>query len=158
VARDAASLIAMLKGNDLGARMEAALELGRMRAKAAVPALVEALGDREVSVLACWALGRIGDRKTVDRISVMLLSAKAPEERHEAALALGRIGDARGVKTLITALRKDKTPKVREECAEALGNFGTPDVVSALAKAVETDKSELVRLQAKKTLVELKLK
>ncbi len=157
MAANIAKLMGMLKSPDIGERMEAALELGRLRPRKAVPALLEALGDGEISVLACWALGRIGDKKTVGRLAVMLISAKSPEERHEAALALGRLRDAKAVKPLLSALKKDKVAKVREECAEALANFGSPEVISALAKAAESDKSELVRLQAEKSLLHLRL-
>lgn len=158
MARSVRALVAMLKSEDLGTKMEAALELGRLRARKAVPALLEALGDGDISVLACWALGRIGDKKAVGRLAVLLLSGKAAEERHEAALALGRLGDEKAVKPLLSALRKDKVAKVREECAEALAGLGSPEVISALAKAAETDKSDIVRMQAARSLAQLRLR
>ena len=154
---DLGQFLKNLKGRNLALKMEAVLELGRLKDKSAVPALVEALADPEIRALACWALGRIGEKTTAPRILV-LLADKDPLVRHEAVLALARIRDGRAAKPLAKLLHLDPVEKVREECAEALAVFPSKMAVSALKKAAESDPSKLVRERANRSLVQLRLK
>jgi len=150
-------LIANLKCKELAPRVEAILELGRLRVMSAVPALVEALSDPETRSLACWALGRIGAKAAVKNI-LMLLADEDPLVRHEAVLALARIGDKRAAKPIAKLLQLDPDAKVREECAEALVAFPSDETIAALKAAAENDPSKLVRERANKSLIIVKLR
>ena len=56
-----------LKSADSGVRQDAARELAAIKDPIAVPALLEALKDKDewVRIVAAWALGEIGDQKAI---------------------------------------------------------------------------------------------
>jgi FOG: HEAT repeat len=56
------------------ARQSAALLLGRLKAKEAIPELLDALGDldRDLCAAALWALGEIGETQTVPNLVLLL--------------------------------------------------------------------------------------
>jgi len=66
-----ARLLTELKSKDRGNRRDAANELGAMRARGALRALVEALSDKEAKVreAAAFALGQIADRTSTSVIT-----------------------------------------------------------------------------------------
>ena len=125
----------------------AAMALGFMgpEAKAAVPALIDALNSRHEKVVtaAAGALGAIGvaSQAAVGELQ-KLLAATHPGIRAYAARALGEIGPASGSAAgdLAKALR-DQNEDVRREAADALGRIGPgakailPDLVTALNDA-----------------------
>ena len=93
---------------------------------AAIPILIECLGDRDVRLEAAEALGKIawGDREVIPRL-IDGLKDPDPAFRATAAEALGRIGweyqdgmygaptRARGAVTPLIAALKDPDPRVR---------------------------------------------
>ncbi|MCS7265295.1 MAG: HEAT repeat domain-containing protein [Armatimonadetes bacterium] len=85
--------------------------LGRLKAKEAVPVLIEGLNDRkpEIRSMAAWALGEIGDQRAVEALE-RTLDDKVDEVRREAALALGKLG---AEKILRARLSEEKSPIVR---------------------------------------------
>lgn len=95
----------LLTGTELE-RANAAIALGELRAKEALPALMDAL-----------------------------LKDKSPRVRWEAAKALGLIGDERAVAPLIEAL-EDENPNVRMYSAYALGEIKSPRAVEALVRSL----------------------
>jgi len=86
-------------------RRQAAVALGRVGGKAAVPALVEALGDPEAQVRreAAKALGHIKDARAVPKVLAALRDPDA-NVRLYAAYALGEIKDPKAAKELLNAL------------------------------------------------------
>src|SRR5919201_1470415 len=99
------------------------LSLHGPEARAAVPALIEAL-KKEVSVrqYAARALGEIGPEAR-DAVPALMEALHDPEwtVRRQAALALGRIGpEARAAVAALLKLRQDRDHLVRKAAQEAL--------------------------------------
>ncbi|HSN92815.1 MAG TPA: HEAT repeat domain-containing protein, partial [Anaeromyxobacteraceae bacterium] len=89
------------------ANRKIAAALGALRAKEAVPKLVEMVGspDAYTQVAAVDALGEIGDPAAVDRIVALATDAATPPfTAKKALLALGRIGDPRASPTVLRML------------------------------------------------------
>jgi len=111
-------------------------------AKAAVPALIKALGheDRQVRDHAAKALGEIGSPAIPALVET--LKEEDWQVRHYAAKVLGKLGsDARAaVPALIEAL-KDEHEDVRKAAAEALGKTGSDGkaAVPALMEALRDE-------------------
>ena len=76
---------------------------------AAVPKLIEALGDGdwEVRRAACWALGQIGDTQAVPAL-IKAAKDNDSDVREAACWALGQMGDAAAVPTLLEALTDEE--------------------------------------------------
>src|SRR2546426_7421084 len=96
-----ARLLAELRSKDKGNRRDAANQLGAMRARGALRALVEALSDKEAKVreAAAFALGQIADPAATGLL-IPLLADHDSEVRAAAAFALGMIGDRKAVQAL----------------------------------------------------------
>ncbi len=92
--------------------------LGRLKAREAVPLLIEGLKDRkpEIRSMAAWALGEIGDRRAIAALE-RTLEDKAPEVRREAVVALGKLGAEEILKTHLTS---ERNPIVRTAIQLAL--------------------------------------
>jgi beta-lactamase regulating signal transducer with metallopeptidase domain len=105
------------------------------RQRAAIPALVLALQDRDpvVRQLGAWGLGEMAFPETAPALA-MLLSDPAPLVRAEAAGALGDMGEARWLATMLAMLR-DREPAVRKRVAHALGDLREQGSLSALEQA-----------------------
>jgi hypothetical protein len=131
-------------------RQKAASRLVKMGATA-VPALIEAIQDRDENVRrhAMSALGKIGDASAVPALIASLLDRGSSVRRY-AALALGEIGDASAVPALIEAIQ-DSHWDVRRFAVEALGRFGDAPAVSALLGALY-DSEWFVRSHAAEAL------
>ena len=138
--RPVPGLIALLKDKDRAVREDAAIALGMIGDRSAVPALIEAMQDGSVRVRAIMALGMIADPRSVEPLIRVLegvgISIKGTpmpgcivsEEmfiREQAALALGHIKDLRSVPALLEAL---KDTRLREKAAIALVELG-PQVI-----------------------------
>src|SRR5690242_5271228 len=94
-------------------RGSAALRLGDLRARRAVPALVRNLGvrndlDRNAAVI---ALGKIKDASTIAPLIEVAGEDEAAAVRVNAIVALAALGDARGVEMLV-ALAVDPLPLI----------------------------------------------
>lgn len=74
-------------------RLRAFRLLGRLKAREALPILIDGLDDRkpEIRAMAAWALGEIGDERAIPELQ-QLLKDKDPEVRREAVIALGKLG------------------------------------------------------------------
>jgi HEAT repeat protein len=104
----------MLSDPDPSVRQCAALGLRINPAVQAVPALVEALHDRDplVARLAGEALASAGEPAVLPLINVLQTishnsNSAAPHTRREAARSLAAIGDPRAVPSLYTVLEDD---------------------------------------------------
>jgi HEAT repeat protein len=142
-----------LKHPDAQRRSAAAETLAGLGA-AAVPALLDALGDRHPGVRAgaAYALGRIGDRAAVEPL-IDRLQDDDPHVRSTVVPALRRLNDRRGVASLVAALR-DAHPSVRLQAAGALAGLNDPQAVPALIDALNDADAE-VRRQAAGALGQL---
>ncbi|HID24492.1 MAG TPA: HEAT repeat domain-containing protein, partial [Planctomycetaceae bacterium] len=120
-------------------RVTAAGRLGELRAKRAVPLLIDALGDEvaEVRAAAARALGQIRDSRAV-RPLVAALRDPDPNVRFYAAWALGELKDERAVDGLVAALEDPEWP-VRDQAAWALREVRSPSVLRRLIDLLAAD-------------------
>jgi HEAT repeat protein len=117
---------------------------------------VDRRAEVEVRRLACWALGRIGDKEAIPFIVRALAEDSEPSVRAGGAHALGELDDAIAVEPLIRSLTSDESPDVRKMAACALGKIGD---VAALATLIEVltnpDESPDVRAECAEALGEI---
>lgn len=120
-------------------RLMAARALGELGDRAAVPALLEALGERSVPmhVRITVSLGQIGGPEAVDALLHHLTSDSATVRSH-AAEGLGRCRAPVAQGQLISAL-SDDSRKVRVFAAEALAALGDATALQALQEAAERE-------------------
>lgn len=142
-----ARLLSELRSKDHQVRRDAANELGAIRARGAVRALVEALSDRESTVreAAAFALGQITDPATTGLLIPLLADSNA-DVRASAAFALGMIGNRKALEALSYALG-DSNSEVRSSAIFALGLMQDEEAVDEIIEALD-DSSFDVRYDA----------
>jgi HEAT repeat protein/TonB-like protein len=142
-----ARLLSNLKSKDNHVRRDAANELGAIRARGAVRALVETLSDKEpiVREAAAFALGQISDPASTGLLIPLLADSNA-EVRSSAAFALGMIGDRKALDALSYALG-DSNSEVRSSAIFALGLMQDEAAVDEIIEALD-DSSFDVRYDA----------
>jgi len=140
-------LLSNLRSKDKADRREAANQLGVLRARGAVRALVEALSDKEASVreAAAFALGQISDPAATGLL-IPLLADPEPAVRASTAFALGMIADRKATEALSFATG-DKDAEVRASAIFALGLMRDEGAVDELIEALD-DPSFDVRYDA----------
>jgi HEAT repeat protein len=146
-------------------RYFAALLLGELREKAAVPALIAATRDKSINDRAASSLGEIGDASAIpalrematafpaervfagyglaalgaqdgfDTLEDVTLSDRQWVQRRYAVELLGKTIDRRAVPILLRAL-KDEHPNVRVSTVRSLAEIGDPPAVPALTAAL----------------------
>ncbi|MGB3082799.1 MAG: HEAT repeat domain-containing protein [Candidatus Omnitrophota bacterium] len=138
-----------------GIRGNAAIALGAIGDKRAVPALIKTLGDSDASVGAdaAAALGMIGDKRAVPAL-MKALRHRYSLVRASSASALCKIEGRRIVPTLIKLLG-DSDFFIRGRMAELLGELKDPRAVPALIKTLE-DSDENVCAAAADALAKIK--
>jgi TonB family protein len=115
------AILSDLKNTNPSTRREAANQLGALRARDAVRALIATLPDKDATVreAAAFALGQIAAPAATDPL-LRALSDKDAEARASAAFALGMIGDRKALPALSKAL-DDSDAAVRSSAIVALG-------------------------------------
>ena len=166
ISSDTKANIQKLASANARERTDAACRLGKARAVAAIPALIQLLSDdtpveqpvceekgnwrgkgtdkTTPGEMAAVALSQIG-REAVEPL-IAALRSNAWQARANAAFALGLIQDDRGVEPLISATR-DPESRVREKAAWSLGLVGDDRAVEPLSVALK-DVDARVRSQA----------
>jgi HEAT repeat protein len=119
-------------------RAAAALALGRVGDRVAVPALSEALNDPapEVRFAAALSLGRLPADGVATRLERMLRFDPVWQARYAAAIALGRTRKAFAADALAAALNDDHDWQVRQQAARSLQELGTVHAAEALQDAL----------------------
>lgn len=142
-----ARLLSELRSKDHQVRRDAANELGAIRARGAVRALVETLSDRDSTVreAAAFALGQITDPATTGLL-IPLLADSNSDVRASAAFALGMVGDRKAIDAISYALG-DPNSEVRSSAIFALGLMQDEDAVDEIIEALD-DSSFDVRYDA----------
>lgn len=127
----------LLKSAEPTLRSDAAVGLGELGDKAAVPALMVALKDKESDVRwnAAWALNQMLDPRAVQPL-IEALKDSAVGVRSNAAESLGKLGDVSAVPALMEAL-KDPVVEVRSNAVTALGKLGDKSTITALIIAIK---------------------
>lgn len=127
-------------------RERAAISLGNIGDKLAVPALIEALDDSESDVRreAAKALGFIKDARAVPSL-IESLSDRDTNVRLYAAYALGEIKDAEAAPALLKALN-DTEWCVRDQAAWALREIRDPKIANSLVAALTEDNADVTQI------------
>lgn len=151
------ALVRALADRGCAGRPRAASLLGELGDPAAVPPLIEALGDEaEVARWAANALGNLGDARAVDPL-IRALHHPEPGVREYAAAALGALGERRAAGPLSEALARDASWHVRCQIAQSLGRLKEASAVPALVGAIggEGEQWEYVAGSAALALAEI---
>jgi len=122
------TLIEMLGSENYFERQKAAWELVGM-GSAAVGGLIEALQTGEhchMRYMAAWAIGKIGDPKGIEMLSMALAEDPDDAVREWSAAALEAIGGEAAVPALTRSLRSDPSKDVRLRCALRLAALKHP--------------------------------
>lgn len=130
-------------------RYYAALLLGQLRNKEAVPALIEATKDRNINYRAAISLGEIGDKSAIPALRKM--AKDFPDQRLWAAYGLAALGEPEGFDTLTEVILSDSRWTERRHAVEALGKIRHPRAVPTVMKALK-DKHVNVRVSAARAL------
>ena len=146
-----ARLVAELKSKVPSVRVDAANQIGALRSRGALAALIHTLSDpsAEVREAACYALGQIADPNAAPHL-VFALKDKDLEVRATAAFALGMLGDRHSVNALSDAL-EDREPAVRGSAVMAFGLMQDQEAVDEVVDMLN-DSSFDVRYDAVWTL------
>ena len=130
-------------------RYFAALLLGELRAKAAVPALSRATRDPTINYQAAYALGNIGDASATAALRAMV--ADFPDQRLWAAYALAAFGQRDAFTILEEESAGNPMWTNRRHAVELLGKIGNPLAIPILAKSLR-DEHPNVRVSAARAL------
>jgi HEAT repeat protein len=150
-------LIAVLRTNsDWRQREWAAKALGQIGDPAVIPALIQALQDKDdVRLAAVKALREIGYDHAIPAL-IQALQDNDESVSDRAATALERMGTV-AILALIQALQDKEHWRVRYWAAKALGKIGDPAAIPALIEALQDKewKESKVRLAAAEALGEI---
>jgi HEAT repeat protein len=151
--KTAAEWIALLHDSNPKSREHAAHALGRLECREAVPALAEALNDRDVFALQMveWAIERIGQRAgAAVPVLIRQLQDKNSPRHGQAASVLAELGPAaKAAVPALTAALQDENEFTRGNAALALAAIGEPAKVAVPAiRALLQDKSNFTRASA----------
>jgi TonB family protein len=126
------TILSDLKNANASTRREAANQLGALRARDAVRALIATLADKNPTVreAAAFALGQIANPAATDPL-LRTLSDKDAETRASAAFALGMIGTRKAISALSKSL-DDADNAVRSSAIVALGLMQDDEAVDEL--------------------------
>ncbi|HVG21847.1 MAG TPA: TonB family protein [Blastocatellia bacterium] len=133
------TILSDLKNTNPSTRRESANQLGALRARDAVRALIAALADKDATVreAVAFALGQIAATTATDPL-LRVLADKDAETRASAAFALGMIGDRKAIPALSKAL-DDSDAAVRSSATAALGLMqdeqGVDEIIEMLGDA-----------------------
>lgn len=120
-------------------RAAAALALGRIGDRVAVPSLAEALSDpsREVRYAAALAIGLLPADGVATRLGRVLRTDPAWQVRYAAAIALGRTRKGFTASSLALALKEDASWQVRQQSARSLQELPGEGAIEALCAALQ---------------------
>ncbi|MBZ0281209.1 MAG: MFS transporter [Anaerolineae bacterium] len=142
-------LLEALKDPRFNVRFEAVISIARMESD---PRLVEALcnildgTELSLSVVAAWALGRIGDARAVISLRHGLDSPYRSIQAH-CARALGTLGDKTIIPLLTTRLQTETDKGLRIAYSSALGNLRASEAVPMLLDILAHTTNEGARLE-----------
>lgn len=147
-ARSEADLLGILKDRSrpVGLRAIASWFLARLGHEEALPTMIDALSDEDVSLRAeaARSLGILGSK----RVTLALVSALQNDENADvrlyAASSLAMLDDQRAVEPLVQTLQDPaEEARVRGMAAESLARFSESPAVVPLISALESDSPEV---------------
>lgn len=142
-------LLEALKDPRFNVRFEAIISIAHMDSD---PRLVRALcefvegTELSLSVIAAWALGRIGDSYAIESLRHGLDSPYRSIQAHSAR-ALGTLGDAETAPLLLERLRTEEDRGLRIAYSSALGNLRVTESMPTLFEILEHTGNEGARME-----------
>jgi HEAT repeat protein len=113
-----------------------------------VDALVEVLrGDEPaLSVIAAWALGRMGDERAIEPLREGLDARYRSVQAH-CIRSLGSLGDTEIVPVLLEHMASETDSGVKLACASALGQLGAGEAVNELLDLLRSSQSRDAQME-----------
>ena len=142
-------LLEALKDPRFNVRFEAIISIARMESDSR---LVDALShivdgtELSLSVIAAWALGRIGDERAIPSLRHGLESQYRSIQAH-CARALGTMGDKSSGPILLERLKTETDKGLCIAYSSALGNLGMSEAVPTLLVVLQKIENEGARLE-----------
>jgi HEAT repeat protein len=112
-------------------RLEAVKSLGDSGDRKAVPALLQAVTDRDprVAAMAVDALGKLRATEATDfLVERLVLKETTPRLRHHILGALAQIGDSSAIRPVLELVEREQDAEVRAAAIYALGEMGDATV------------------------------
>jgi MFS family permease len=142
-------LLASLQDPRFHVRFEALVSIARLGPDdRLVTALVEILHGSEpaLSVLAAWALGRMGDERLAEPLREALNSPYRSVQAHSSR-ALGALGDSSAIPTLRHRLAYESDYGLRVAYASALGQLGVAEATGEILELLGESEDEASRME-----------
>lgn len=139
-------------------RFEAILAIARMPAdERLIAGLVKTLEGKNpaLSVLAAWALGRMGDDQAQDALRSALDESSYRSVQAHSARALGTLGDRSAVPVLLERLNREEDEGLQVAYASALGRLGAVEATGPLLALMDRCEDEMTRLEVALALARL---
>lgn len=158
---DISPLAGMLTGSDASARGNAAMLLGLLGDKSAIPMLKDTARvplhranpatSAIVRIQVAEAVVKLGDEESLSALRAGLYSS-LEEVRVLAVQMLGRAGDKRMTRPLFDLIAQENAPELQLAAAEALARLGEGDGLPLVLKIGRGSQVDTVRAQAAMTL------
>lgn len=136
-------LLLKLDDSDVDVRQAAISALGRIGDRKAVPRLIEALADPDLTVVTSGALATIGDSRAYETL-LEFLGDEEPAVRQAAIAALNSIGHP-SMASRVRELLESPDPRMRESAVRIAGYFGYLECVDPLLKLTQDPDIEVRR-------------
>ncbi len=130
-------------------RFEAIISIARMPPE---PRLIEALvkilegNNPALSVIAAWALGRMGDEHALEPLRVGMEARYRSVQAHSVR-ALGKLGDIQIIPKLLKRLRSESDEGLQLAYASALGNLRATTATDKLLALLYENRDETARME-----------
>jgi hypothetical protein len=150
-------LLAALEDPRFNVRFEAIVSIARMPAdQRLLDALVEILEGSELAltVVAAWALGRLGDKHAIEPLHRSLNSSYRSIRAHSAR-ALGALGDREVAPLLLERLGAEEDKGLQMAYASALGNLQWVEGIPKLLQLLAHTENKGARLELALTLARI---
>lgn len=142
-------LLEALKDPRFNVRFEAIISIARMeRDRRLTDAVLQILDGTEISlsVIAAWALGRIGDERAVESLRAGMNSPYRSLQAH-CARSLGTLRDEASAPMLLDRLRAETDKGLRIAYSSALGNLHYREATPTLLEVLATTENEGARIE-----------
>jgi MFS family permease len=150
-------LLEALEDPRFNVRFEAIVSIARMPAdERLINALVEILEGSELAltVVAAWALGRLGDPRAIEPLRRSLHSSYRSVRAHSAR-ALGALGDRESAPLLLERLESEEDKGLQMAYASALGNLQWVEGIPKLLRLLAQTQNPGARLELALTLARI---
>ncbi|MCB0113056.1 MAG: MFS transporter, partial [Caldilineaceae bacterium] len=150
-------LLEVLKDPRFNVRFEAIVSISRMPSEPRLrDALIEILHGSELalSVVAAWALGRMGDAEAFEPLRKGLSSEYRSIQAHSAR-ALGALGNPEIVPLLLERLATEEDKGLQMAYASALGNLQAGEATPVVLDLLEKTSNEGARMELALTLARI---